>query len=87
MSIGDWLKRALFEEDPDYRPEKSAADLVAELAGQPPVQPYVPPPKGGGPVVGKCMNFLLEKVLEDPGLNNPEDLRRLIEEFKRSYHR
>ncbi|MFH1373050.1 MAG: CCA tRNA nucleotidyltransferase [bacterium] len=34
-----------------------------------------------GPLVGKIMDHLLEKVLDTPGNNTPELLRRLAEEF------
>ncbi|MBU1077761.1 MAG: HD domain-containing protein [Spirochaetes bacterium] len=33
------------------------------------------------PVVGKILNYLLEKVIEDPGLNEKDTLKRLVEDY------
>lgn len=35
-----------------------------------------------GPIVGECLRFLLDRVLENPDLNNPEDLIKLCKQFK-----
>lgn len=39
-----------------------------------------------GPFMGRIMDFLLEAVLEDPKLNNREDLLRLAGNFYREYY-
>jgi poly(A) polymerase/tRNA nucleotidyltransferase (CCA-adding enzyme) len=39
-----------------------------------------------GPFMGRIMDFLLEAVLEDPHLNNKEDLLRLAGNFYREYY-
>jgi hypothetical protein len=35
-----------------------------------------------GPRVGKVLTFLLERVLDDPSLNNRDTLLRMIESYK-----
>jgi tRNA nucleotidyltransferase (CCA-adding enzyme) len=37
---------------------------------------------GPGPKVGSVLNWLLEKVLDDPKLNKREDLIKLIKEYE-----
>lgn len=34
-----------------------------------------------GPIVGQILSFLLDKVWEDPALNNPEALKRLAQDY------
>lgn len=36
----------------------------------------------GGPIVGEVQRFLMEMVLEDPKLNNPEDLTVLLHFYR-----
>lgn len=36
-----------------------------------------------GPEMGEILHYLLEQVLESPELNNPEDLTRMVREFRK----